>query len=68
MNVNYNKCFFVKAYPELDFKYFSKSYALSLFAKMQHQISLYGRFELEYFADPELCSCNLLLRSVVTPT
>jgi len=65
--VNYSKCLFVKAYPELDFKYFSNLYALSLFAKAQYQTGIYGRFVFEYFAKPELCSWILRFNSVVIP-
>ena len=57
----------MNAWPELDFKYFSKLNAFVLSENAQYQINLYGLFESEYFAFPELCSASLRFKSEVTP-
>jgi hypothetical protein len=46
IDINHNKCFFAKALPEPDFRYFSNAYALYLSGKEQHHTNLPGKYDL----------------------
>lgn len=61
------KCFFVKAYPELDFRYFSKSYACVFSINAQYHAIQYGALDLFDTVSKSLCSCKRFFKSVVVP-
>ena len=63
----FQKLLFLKAKPELDFKYFSNSRALFLPKKLQYQTSLTGKFFDVVFTFPQLCSSVLLFKLSVKP-
>ncbi len=61
------RCRRAKAEPEPCLRYFSKRRAIGFDGKAQNHINSNGRFVLEYFDCPALCSANLFFISLVEP-
>jgi len=60
-------CFFIKALPDPDLRYFSKSKAVYLLEKAKYEMRVTGRSDFVAGTDPLLCLSILSLRLSVQP-